>query len=139
MNQYLLDTSAFWQGRINTSAGERIRDLGKTEALVACTPAILEMLYGARNSREWATMRGLFDGIPRVDLADSVSAIDLQGALARRGQHRTPIVDILVAATAAEHGLTVLHYDREFERLSELTGGTHEWVIPPAPGIRCGH
>ncbi|WP_144127994.1 PIN domain-containing protein [Catellatospora sichuanensis] len=47
---------------------------------------------------------------------------------------RTPPVDVLVAATAAEHRLTVLHYDRDFERLTAVSGGAHEWVIPAGSG-----
>jgi hypothetical protein len=42
----------------------------------------------------------------------------------------------MLAATAVEHGLTVLHYDRDFERLSEVTGGGHEWVIPAGTGLQ---
>ncbi len=35
-----------------------------------------------------------------------------------------------VAATAAEHGLTVLHCDSDYERLAEVTGAAHEPVAP---------
>jgi predicted nucleic acid-binding protein len=68
--------------------------------------------------------------MPRADLSDPTQAIDLQGRLAQRGEHRMPLVALIVAATAAEHGLTVLHYDPDFVLLSEVTGGTHEWVVP---------
>jgi len=134
MTRYLLDTSAFWQARVNPTAGRRIKELGLAEFLSACTPAIPEMMVGARNLADWRAMRNALDGMPRVDLSDPGSAIDLQGQLARRGQHRTPVIDVLVAATAAGHELTVLHYDRDFERLTEATGGKHEWVVPAGSG-----
>ncbi|MGR6966654.1 hypothetical protein ACU610_19520 [Geodermatophilus sp. URMC 61] len=41
---------------------------------------------------------------------------------------------MIVAATAAEHGPTVLHYDSDYERLSEVTGAAHEWVAPRGEG-----
>jgi len=35
-----------------------------------------------------------------------------------------------VAATAESAGLTVLHYDADFERIAEVTGQPTEWVVP---------
>lgn len=50
-------------------------------------------------------------------------AIEIQTLLADRGHHRAPsIPDIIVAATAELAGLTVLHVDRDFELIAELTG-----------------
>ena len=43
--------------------------------------------------------------------------------LAERGQHRAPsIPDLLIAATAELAGRTVLHVDKDFELIAELTG-----------------
>jgi predicted nucleic acid-binding protein len=42
--------------------------------------------------------------------------------LADRGQHRAPsIPDLIVAATAELAGLTVLHLDKDFEIIADLT------------------
>ena len=50
-------------------------------------------------------------------------ALELQLALAERGQHRAPSVpDLLIAATAELADLTVLHFDKDFELIAELTG-----------------
>jgi predicted nucleic acid-binding protein len=131
---YMLDTSAYMQGLLNAPARQRLSDLLRANQVATCATVMLEVLFTARNTSTWREMREEFTLMSRRELSDPITAVDLQGALARRGQHRTPIVDILVAATAAEHGLTVLHYDRDFERLSELTGGTHEWVVPAGAG-----
>jgi predicted nucleic acid-binding protein len=32
------------------------------------------------------------------------------------------VVDLLIAATAERHGLTVLHDDRDYEAISRVTG-----------------
>ena len=37
---------------------------------------------------------------------------------------------LLVAATAERFALTVLHYDRDYERIAEITGQPTEWIIP---------
>jgi hypothetical protein len=43
--------------------------------------------------------------------------------LADRGQHRAPsIPDLIIAATAELAGLTVLHLDKDFEIIANLTG-----------------
>jgi predicted nucleic acid-binding protein len=131
---YLLDTSAYMQGLLNPPARERLSELLRTNQVATCAMVMLEVLFTAKNSSTWREMHEEFTLMSRRELGDPIAAVNLQGALARRGQHRTPIVDVLVAATAAEHGLTVLHYDRDFERLSELTGGNHEWVIPAGSG-----
>ncbi len=50
-------------------------------------------------------------------------ALELQSVLAARGQHRAPSVpDLLVAATAELAELTVLHVDKDFELIAEVTG-----------------
>lgn len=50
-------------------------------------------------------------------------AIEVQGMLADRGQHRAPSVpDLLIAATAELAGLTVLHMDKDFDLISAVTG-----------------
>ena len=50
-------------------------------------------------------------------------AVQVQTALADRGQHRAPsIPDLLIAATAEVARLTVLHLDKDFELIADITG-----------------
>lgn len=50
-------------------------------------------------------------------------AREVQRLLAERGQHRAPSVpDLLIAATAELTGRAVLHLDKVFELIAELTG-----------------
>jgi len=50
-------------------------------------------------------------------------AIGVQAILAERGQHRAPsIPDLLIAAVAELAQLTVLHVDKDFELIAEVTG-----------------
>ena len=71
--------------------------------------------------------------MPRVPLDDDVvdRALEVQAKLAQRSQHRAvPLPDLLVAACAEHAGLTVLHYDADYERIAELTGQTVQWIVP---------
>jgi len=50
-------------------------------------------------------------------------AVEVLTLLADRGQHRAPSVpDLIVAATAELAGLTVLHLDKDFEVIAQITG-----------------
>ena len=131
---YLLDKSAFEQGRVNHGAADRMSALAESGQLAVCSVAMLEILFSAKNRAEWMRMRTILDRLDRVEPSEPYNAVETQSLLVDRGQHRTSIVDVMVATTAAEHGLIVLHYDRDFERLSEVTGSGEEWVIPAGTG-----
>jgi predicted nucleic acid-binding protein len=50
-------------------------------------------------------------------------AVEVQAILGDRGQHRAPsIPDLIIAATAELAGLTVLHMDKDFELIADVTG-----------------
>jgi len=52
-----------------------------------------------------------------------VRALDIQQKLADRGFHRAPsIPDLLIASMAELAGLTVLHLDKDFDLIAEITG-----------------
>ena len=59
-------------------------------------------------------------------------ALEVQLLLADIGKHRAPsIPDLLIAATAELVGLIVLHVDKDFDVISELTGQpTHRLTVP---------
>jgi predicted nucleic acid-binding protein len=49
-------------------------------------------------------------------------AVEVLALLADRGHHRAPCVpDLLIAATAESAGLTVLHDDKGFDLIAEIT------------------
>jgi len=50
-------------------------------------------------------------------------AVEVQAVLADRGQHRDPsIPDLVIAAAAELSGLTVLHLDKDFDLIADVTG-----------------
>jgi hypothetical protein len=54
-------------------------------------------------------------------------------ALAASGSHRgAKPVDLVVAAAAEAAGLTVLHYDGYYDRISRVTRQPTEWVAAPS-------
>jgi predicted nucleic acid-binding protein len=104
------------------------------EAGEAATCAIidLEVLYSARNRNEYdAILHRRALAYTSVPVTEEVMrrAIEIQSHLARRGQHRIPIPDLIIAAAAESAGLTVLHYDADYDRIARVTGQPTEWVV----------
>ena len=103
------------------------------EGLIAtCAIVDLEVLYSSRNVGDYEE---IFEERRSLDVAPitpevTMRAIELQHELARRGQHRVPIPDLIISAAAASAGLVVLHYDSDFPRLAAAGGAQAEWVVP---------
>ena len=103
------------------------------EGLVAtCAIVDLEVLYSSRNLADYEEILEERRSLDDAQITPQVMsrAIELQHALAERGQHRLPIPDLVISAAAQVAGLVVLHYDADFERIAAAGGAPHEWVVP---------
>jgi predicted nucleic acid-binding protein len=59
-------------------------------------------------------------------------AVEVLTLLADRGQHRAPSVpDLIIAATAELARLTVLHLDKDFDAIAQVTGQPAERLTMP--------
>jgi predicted nucleic acid-binding protein len=95
---------------------------------------LLEMLFSTRDLVEWDSLRTelatTYRWLP-VDEGVVGRAIEVQGLLAARGRHRgVSLPDLIIAATAEAHGAIVLHYDRDYDLIAEVTGQPTAWVVP---------
>jgi predicted nucleic acid-binding protein len=110
--------------------------------LVGTCPIVdLEILYSARTGTEHEHFRVQREAFEHFPLTDEIAlrAVGIQGLLARRGQHRAvSIPDLLVAATAERYALTVLHYDADYDRISDVTRLSTEWIVPRGSAGRPG-
>jgi len=136
VGKYLADTSAFEQQRHSEVADGMLRALAVEGALHMTEIVALELLYSARTAADYEVRRVQMESLPWLHLDESVAAcaLDLQGRLAERGQHRRPIPDLIVAATAIVHDATVLHYDRDFDLIGEVSELSARWILPPGTG-----
>jgi hypothetical protein len=130
--RYLADKSVW--ARVGQAAVHAVLMPHVDRGLVGTCPIIdLEILYSARNGEEhghFRIQRAAFDYFPMTDEI-AQRAVEVQGQLADRGQHRSvSIPDLLVAATAERFSLTVLHYDGDYDRIAEITGQSAEWIVP---------
>jgi predicted nucleic acid-binding protein len=95
--------------------------------IATCPMVRMELLRSARDHGDFVKMRNKLDALREVAMGDRVwrRATDVLELLAEAGplQHRrVALPDLLIAAAAELAELPVLHYDRDFELIAEVTG-----------------
>lgn len=130
--RYLIDKSAL--ARMPQEAVRaRLGPIIEAGEAATCGIVDLEILFSVRNHAEHDRVRrrrSLAYGRVAIDDATFDRAIEVQGLLARKGQHRLPIPDLIIAASAERAGLVVLHYDADFDLIGAVTSQPCEWVVP---------
>lgn len=133
MATFLADKSALARRQTRAEVREALDPLLLEGEVATCGIVDLEMLYSASSRSNYRAAAKALGGMPRAPLDEGCvgRALEVQAMLAERSQHRAvPLPDLLVAACAERAGLTVLHYDADFERISKLTGQRAQWVVP---------
>jgi predicted nucleic acid-binding protein len=103
--------------------------------LAVCDMVVMELLWSARDSADFgATEQGLL-ACPwlSIEPRDWNEARRVFRELAARGpnHHRqVKIPDLLIAAVAARHQMTVVHYDRDYDIIASVTGQATRWAAP---------
>jgi predicted nucleic acid-binding protein len=135
MTSWLVDKSALV--RLATSPDAADWAMRIERGLVRITTVTrLEAGYSARSGQELRA--GLrqppLSSMPVEYLTPAIEdrAVEVLTLLADRGQHRAPsIPDLIIAATAELAGLTVLHLDKDFEVIAQVTGQPTERLNMP--------
>ena len=93
----------------------------------------LEIGYSARSAAEWDRLTEALQAFELVETTrDHLRrARQVQRLLASKHQRGRKVPDLLVAAAAEARGLTVLHYDADFDRIAAITGQPCQWVVLP--------
>lgn len=135
--ELLLDNSAWArldQGAVSQARAEEIAAWLEEGKLATCLPFLLEAGYSARSARGHNALLDELLTLPTVHIEEHVEsrALDAQCQLARAGHHRLPPVDLIISALADTHDLGILHYDSDYELVSEKTnlGFESVWLAP---------
>lgn len=134
MTTWLIDKSAY--ARLVESPDAEIWSDRIDRALVhMATVTRLEVGFSMRSSTDLADEEaGVLGRLVPVYTPPRAEdrAVDVQRALTDRGHHRAPsIPDLLIAATAEVHGHVVLHRDKDFDLIAEITGQRVEQLRQP--------
>lgn len=107
----------------------------RNRQIVTCPIVNLELLYSTRSGSEfdeWATNLAELRDVPITrSVTNAAQHAFRHLAHVGPGHHRSvAIPDLLIAACAQNAGAGVLHYDEDFDRLSEALSFESRWIAP---------
>lgn len=127
---WLVDTSVLTR-LPNSEVRTAVAPLVEQGRVGRCTMSDLETGFSARNANEWDALQRALSVFPVVDVvsSDFDQAKETQRALAALGLKGRKVPDLIIAAVALRMELAVLHYDRDFELIEQVTGQPTRWVV----------
>lgn len=129
---YLIDTSVL--SRLRTpEVLSRVEGLSQAGHLHISRLSLLELGFSARSKDEWNRIQRACRAFSITEVTDEdyEQALVTQRDLAEKGRRGRKVPDLLIAASAARTHAAVLHYDRDFDHIAEVTGQVTEWVVTP--------
>ena len=121
----LVDTSV-WIEVFRKPAKFRLESAVDFDEVVTCLPIVHEVLQGFHDERAFTQARDAMLALPTVEspLRREVflEATELCRRARRTGRTVRSGVDCLIAACAIRNSLAVLHRDRDFDSLAEVSG-----------------
>ncbi|WP_405712216.1 PIN domain nuclease [Streptomyces xanthophaeus] len=132
-DRYLIDKSALarWS---KPPVKDALQPLHERYLLAVCQPTEYEMVHSARTTAEALRISTWLHAFDYLTCDDDTfaRALETQRHALNAGFHRAlSLPDLLIAATAELHRLTVLHYDGDFDMIASITGQPTRWVVPP--------
>jgi predicted nucleic acid-binding protein len=132
--RFLIDTSAAARMPRRVVA-DRLAPLIQAGVVATCATLDAEALFSVRSPAEYeevrADRRTAYEYVPTED-EHWQRAFAAQRELARTGRHRgVGVPDLLTAVLAAEHRLTVIHYDAHFDTAGEVIDFGRRWIAEP--------
>ena len=129
----LADTSAWVVSDRDPALRRTFDDAVASGEVATCGAVAFELLYGTRNAREFSETRTQLDLLAQCPIGpyEWRRALDVYETLAHQGgmhHRRVKRPDLLIAAAAESAGMTLLHYDADFEAIAALTGQPTRWI-----------
>jgi len=133
----LADTTAWsWSRRKAYPELREWFDAALIEGEIAiCDMVRLELLHSVRDVDEFRPLSEDLDGLPQLPLGEAEwrRALWVYERLAQQGRgfHRTvKHQDLLIAAAAEGAGVTLVHYDQDYDAIGRVTGQPTRWLAP---------
>ncbi|WP_405492353.1 PIN domain-containing protein [Streptomyces sp. NBC_00096] len=137
MLRYLIDSTAVWRLQRDRNLNEAWAHEIDEGNVGSCRPQRTEFRRPARNLDEYEAMTDMLADLhPEVPVPKNAwQWIETaQYRLAQRGRHQSlSVVDWLICATAAHHGLVVLHDDKDFAAAAGLLPEVREHNVHRVP------
>lgn len=130
---YIIDKSAWSRFQVGGVA-EVLEPLIRAGSVGIIAMSELEILFSAKSGRDYRETRAdLEKSLTHLDTteADFRRSLDIQQRLALKGHHRAAsLPDLIIAAVAERLGLTVLHYDGDFDHIAGVSDLKATWILP---------
>jgi predicted nucleic acid-binding protein len=137
--RYLIDSSALWRLHREPEANRAWASAVVSGTVGSCYPQRIEFRRSAKHRDEFDQMTEMFAGLyPDVPVPKSAPRwVDAaQNRLMSKGSHMAPSpVDLIVAATAAHHGLVVLHDDNDFAAIADAVNDLDQRSVYDFPAL----
>lgn len=132
----LVDTSVWidlFAGRETPQVGILEQTIRRGDDIALCGIILTEILQGIRDDRQFDRVRRELRPVLMLPMPESVfvRAAELFRLLRRQGLTIRKTNDCIIAATAIEHAMPLLHNDRDFDTLATHTDLT--LIDPQAP------
>ncbi|WIG56394.1 MAG: hypothetical protein OJF61_002182 [Rhodanobacteraceae bacterium] len=123
----LVDTSV-WVDHLRERQGAHVAELRalllRPRAVATAPPILQEVLQGAKTREHFASLSQRFARIqcfaPRDAIASAIESARLYLECRLRGTTPRSSHDCLIACIAIEHGLALLHNDRDFDAIAQV-------------------
>lgn len=130
----LLDTSV-WARQNHLLIKGWWREQMLAGQIATCDQIKLELLHSARNQAEFRLKRASLDALPNCPTPTEAwtRMVDVYEMLAGIGsQHHRSVkhAGLIIAACAEAAGLTLVHYDQDFDAIAKVTKQPVRWVAP---------
>ena len=136
MSVLLADKSALEWARRDRRARATFLDLRNAHVIAACHITALEICHSARNLADLEALLAGQRALEWLPVSEAVMdrALEVQRLLAahRGNGQRRPIPDLIIAATAELHGAEVLHVDRDYDVIAQVTGQPMRRLFDPS-------
>jgi predicted nucleic acid-binding protein len=131
----LADTSAWTASGRRADVRRAFEESVLSGEIATCDAVALELLRTTQDAAGLERLRNDLDELRRCPISERAwrRAMDVMQILAERGplhHRRVGIPDLLIAAAAEGADLPVLHYDRDFELIAEVTGQPVRAIAP---------
>lgn len=127
----LVDTSA-WIEVFRRRPRFQLESAVELDDVVTCLPVIQEVLQGFDDEGAFRVANDAMLSLPIVESPLThdlfTDAVDLYRRARRAGKTVRSSVDCLIAVCAIRHGLTVLHHDRDFAALAQVSSLQHRAI-----------
>lgn len=125
MTDWLIDKSALWK-LPRSSDYELWLDRINRGCVRVGLPTCLEVIVSARDAKHWPLLRDQLV-LPLLEVhatprSEAVAMEIMEALLSERLHRSVPLPDVMIASLAVVERLTVLHHDRDFDRIAEAYG-----------------